>query len=304
MTSSRRIPVVAALALVLVAAQARGDDATELERAKSSYDAGRYSEGAERFKEILNPSAPNALHDPSAIERARAYYAACLIALGRTDEANVQIEKVIRTNPLYSPDPVVFPGKVVDRFIEVRGRLKGEIEDAFRAKAEVERAARDARLKAEREQRAYVETLQRLAAQESVVVRRSRWVALVPFGAGQFQNGQESLGYTFLVGESLLAAASITAGVIHMQLISDYARFQNTVDFADYDARRRTAQTVSVLAGGALAAVAVGGIVHAQLTFVPELRETRPRPIPKPPAMMPAVIPGARGLVVGLVGWF
>jgi tetratricopeptide (TPR) repeat protein len=304
MTSLRKIPIVSALALVLVAAQARGDDATELERAKASYDAGRYAEGVERFKEILNPKAPNALHDPAAIERARAYYAACLIALGRSDEADAEIEKVIRYNPLYSPDPVIFPGKVVDRFIEVRGRLKPVIEAKQRADAEAARAAREAREKAEREQRAYIETLQRLAAQESVVVRRSRWIAAVPFGAGQFQNGQENLGYAFLVSESLLAATSLTAGVIHMQLIADYAKYQNTVDFADYDARRQTSQTVSLLAGGALAAVAIGGIVHAELTFVPEVRETRPRPIPKPPAVTPTVIPGNRGLVVGLVGWF
>src|SRR5262245_26320509 len=100
MTRSRRIPAaVAAIALFLSAGIVRADDATELERGKTSYDAGRYAEGAERFKEILNPASPNALRSAVAVERARAYYAACLIALGRTDEANEQIEKLLRNNP-------------------------------------------------------------------------------------------------------------------------------------------------------------------------------------------------------------
>src|SRR5258708_250845 len=129
MPSSRQVPaVIVALAVLFVAGPSHADDATELERAKTSYDAGRYADGVERFKEILNPDSPSALHDPPAIERARAYYAACLIALGRIDEAYVEIEKVYRQNPTYTPDAVVFPGKVVDRFMDVKARFKGEIE--------------------------------------------------------------------------------------------------------------------------------------------------------------------------------
>src|SRR2546423_2417909 len=114
MTSSSWLrAVVVAIAVFGSARPAHADDATQLERAKTSYDAGRYAEGAERFKEILNPASASALHDPTAIERARAYYAACLIALGKNDEANAQIEKIFRNNPLYTPDPVAFPGKVI-----------------------------------------------------------------------------------------------------------------------------------------------------------------------------------------------
>src|SRR5687768_6684036 len=99
MTKSRRVLAMAlVLAVGFVARPSRADDATELERAKTSYDAGRYAEGVERFRDILNPESANALHDPAMTERARAYYAACLIALGRSDEADVEIEKLIRNN--------------------------------------------------------------------------------------------------------------------------------------------------------------------------------------------------------------
>jgi tetratricopeptide (TPR) repeat protein len=294
----RKIPaVLAAVAVLFFAGPALADDATELERAKTSYDAGRYAEGADRFKEILNPDSPNALKAPNAIERARAYYAACLIALGRTDEANQQIEKLLRNNPLYTPDPVIFPGKVTDRFIEVKSRLKGEIEDAFRVRA-------DARAKIEKDQRAYIANLQRLAGQESVVVRHSRWIAMVPFGAGQFQNGQDGLGYAFLVSEAILAGTSITAGVIHMQLISDYSRNRTQVDYDDFISRKNATFNISVYSTAALGVLAAAGIVQSQIVFVPESRETRPRPVPAPPPVMPTVGGGPSGFVLGLQGRF
>ena len=304
MTKLRSVSVfLVVLAVGLAAAPARADDATELERAKSSYDAGRYAEGVERFRDLLSPTAPNTLRDPTAIERARAYYAACLIALGRTEEADAEIEKIIRNNPTYSPDPVAFPSKVVDRFIEIKSRLKGEIEAAFRARAAAEAAAK---AKIERQQREYIETLQQLARTETVVTKNSRWVAMVPFGAGQFQNGQETLGYTFLIAESLLGVASVTTNIIHQSLIADYASEPaGSVDHPSFMSKLDTAYKVNVYTTGALALVALSGILHAQLTFVPEFRETRVRPLPPPPpTLMPKVGGGPSGFFLGLSGRF
>ena len=291
------------LAVSLAAAPARADDATELERAKSSYDAGRYAEGVDRLREILNPASPNALREPTAVERARAYLAACLIALGRAEEADAEIEKVIRNNPVFSPDPVTFPGKVVDRFIEIKSRLKGEIEAAFRARAAAEAAAK---AKVERQQREYIESLQQLARNETVVVRNSRWIAMVPFGAGQFQNGQEALGYTFLVAESALAIASITSNVIHQGLVWQYATNPpGTLDYEQFTSKRETAYDVNLYTTAALGLVALTGILHAQLTFVPEVRETRVRPLPPPPpSLTPKVGVGPSGFSLGLGGHF
>jgi tetratricopeptide (TPR) repeat protein len=303
MTKLRSVSILLVLfAVSLAAAPARADDASELERAKASYDAGRYAEAVERFREILNSASPNALREPTAIERARAYYAACLIALGRSDEADAEIEKVIRANPVFSPDPVAFPGKVVDRFIEIKSRLKGEIEAAFRARAAVEQAAK---AKAERQQREYIESLQRLASQETVLVRNSRWIAMVPFGAGQFQNGQQELGYTFLLAESALAVTSIASGVIHMNLVADYASHPGTADFDKFTSDRVTARDVNRYSAGALALVALVGIVHAQLTFIPEVQEMRQRPLPPPPpAVTPKVGMGPSGFFLGVGGRF
>jgi len=303
MTRSRKVPaVLVALALALIAAPSRADDATELERGKASYDAGRYAEGAERFKEILNPGSSNALRDPAVIERAQAYYAACLIALDRIVEANEQIEKIFRTNLRFVPDPAAFPSKVIDRFFAVQGKMKDQTLAG--------QQARDtAHEKEKKELQAYIATLQPLASQETVVVRHSRWIAALPFGVGQFQNGQDSLGYVFLVSEALLAGTSITTGVIYMQLQADFTKqqgHQGQIDFNDLNDRLHSTVTINQYATAALGVIAIAGIAHAQLTFVPELRETRARPIPMPktPAVLPTVSPGPTGLVLGIVGRF
>jgi tetratricopeptide (TPR) repeat protein len=311
MTKLRSVSILLVLLAVSVAAApARADDATELERAKASYDAGRYAEAVERFREILNPGSPNALHEPTAVDRARAYYAACLIALGRSDEADAEIEKLIRGNPVYSPDPVAFPGKVVDRFIEIKSRLKVEIEAAARARTAIEQAAK---AKTDRQQREYIETLQRLASEETVVVRHSRWIAMVPFGAGQFQNGQEGLGYGFLVLETALSAASIASYIVHTNLVADYvSKTSGTkdqpatgVDFDKFTSDRATARDINAYSTGALAIVALAGIIHAQATFVPEVQETHLRALPPPPPpVTPKVGVGPSGFFLGLAGRF
>jgi tetratricopeptide (TPR) repeat protein len=302
MTKLRSVSILAFLAVALATAPARADDATELERAKASYDAGRYAEGVDRFRDILNPAAPNALHEPTAIERARAYYAACLIALGRSEEADAEIEKIIRNNPVYSPDPVAFPGKVVDRFFEIKSRLKGEIEATFRARATAELAAK---AKAEKQQREYIEALQRLASQERVVVRHSRWIAMIPFGAGQFQNGQDSLGYGLFLAESALLLSTVVSDVIHDNLVANYDR--TSQDFEDYEAQRILARNINLYSFSALSIVGLAGIIHAQATFVPESVEFRTRPIPPPPpppTVAPKVGAGPAGFFLGLSGRF
>jgi tetratricopeptide (TPR) repeat protein len=302
MTKLRSVSILAFLAVALATAPARADDGTELERAKASYDAGRYAEGVDRFRDILNPAAPNALHEPTAIERARAYYAACLIALGKSEEADAEIEKIIRNNPVYSPDPVAFPGKVVDRFFEIKSRLKGEIEATFRARATAELAAK---AKAEKQQREYIEALQRLASQERDVIRHSRWIAMIPFGAGQFQNGQDGLGYGLLVAESALAVTSIASAVIHAQLVAEYNPSRD--DYESFVSKRDMAMDANWVSMTALGVVGLAGIIHAQATFVPESVEFRTRPIPPPPpppTVAPKVGAGPAGFFLGLSGRF
>lgn len=287
--------LVASLAL-LVSSEAFADGELELEQAKNSYDAGRYEEGVERFRAVLEDDGPDALQSREQIRQARAYFAACLIAVGQVSEADEQLELILRDDPAFRPDPVVFPGRLLDRFSAVRLRVQAEIEAKASAERRVEEEARRARLE-------YIRSLEQLAKEEVVVERHSRLVAALPFGAGQFQNGQTALGYTLLVTEALAAGASVVSYVLLQDVTRDAASAPDARRSSYNDDlrawRMRTNVSFAVFAG-----LAAGGILHAQLTFVPEVRKTRERPLPKPPTGLPiaAALPG--GAFVGWSGAF
>lgn len=282
-----------ALVCLAVSREARADDVTAIDSAINSFDTARWEECVERFKAVL---ASPTLRDVAQKNRARMYYAACLVSTKREKEADKQMEQIVRDDVLYVPDKVTFSTRVLDRFTETRVRLRDEI-----AEKEKERIAADlARRKAEEERKKKAEErvarLEALATEEISEKESSRWIALVPFGVGQFQNRQKPLGWVFLGAETALAATTITT-----QLLSSSIQSQSRQPNADREAARILNDRVVLanrLAFGALVAVAVGGIVHAQTTFVPSFRETKKRPLPDDLRVEPAVSRGGGTLSI------
>src|SRR5262249_26664585 len=144
--------------------------------------------------------------------------------------------------------------------------------------------AEEARRRADDERRR-VAMLEKLASEETLVVRNSRWIATVPFGVGQFQNRDYALGTIFLVTESLLAVTAITATALELRYLSESNGGSGFTERTKVDTANQgiqATQIISLSAAAALVLVAVGGIVEAHLAFVPEFRiGTRPREIPK-----------------------
>src|SRR5262245_50008728 len=48
-----------------------------------------------------------------------------------------------------------------------------------------------------------------------IAEKRSRMISFVPFGAGQFQNGDTGLGILFMASQALAAGSSIAFGAVH-----------------------------------------------------------------------------------------
>jgi hypothetical protein len=103
---------------------------------------------------------------------------------------------------------------------------------------------------------------------------RSRWIAAIPFGAGQFQNGDVALGITFAAGEAILASGSIATAVLVEQLGSTNiaARTRAPVDIGALNDRIADTTTANRVLFAAWAGLAVAGVIEAQVSFV------RPRP--------------------------
>jgi hypothetical protein len=128
---------------------------------------------------------------------------------------------------------------------------------------------------------------------------------MLPFGVGQFQNGQDALGYTLLVVEGALSVTSIASYMVRAGLIADSLSVPGPIDVPKFQSQVNTARDVNHYATGALAVVALAGMIHAQATFVPEVQETRLRPLPPPPpSVVPKVGAGPAGFFLGVSGRF
>lgn len=279
-----------------------------LARASMLFDSGRYDECVQRFHSLLDPTKEGHLKNESAIERSRVYLAACLTGLGRVDEADAVLEKAILANPLMSPpDSLAFPEVVIDRFLKTRQRLVGEIRRAEQARLdEARRQAEQARSREDSERRR-IEELEYLASQEIETYRNERWIACVPFGVGQFQNGDPALGWLFLGSELLLGGGVVGS------LVADRVFAAQDDPTASNDANRRasdargTAYDLLLLSSYGFLGVATLGVIEAQVSFVPEVRSVRSRTLPKrlrapePPAasLRPLLGPDLAGLAVG-----
>jgi hypothetical protein len=301
------------LSTLALAGAARADEQQAFELAKNPFDAGQFAEAHLRLSALLDPALPLCeaqssgrcrVADADLVERARALDAASLLALKREAEADALIAKILRQNPQYVPNAALFPQEVVDRFTVVRGQLRPELEAIAQQRAREELTRRMAGQKQRDAEEKWISELERLAGQETRVVPNSRWIAMVPFGVGQFQNGDTRLGVVFAAGEVILGAAALVTVAIVNKLAVDLFDPTLSIDKNATNARIRTVTVVNQITFAAWAAVTVAGIVQAQVGFVPEHSTTQARPVPPRPKVGPLAAPVPGGAVFGLAGTF
>ncbi|HVU03316.1 MAG TPA: hypothetical protein VHE30_16265 [Polyangiaceae bacterium] len=283
-------------------------------RATAFYEAGQYGECVSAFHTLFSDPVLAGELPFRSREQAHVYHAACLIAQGKTEEADDQFRAAIRESPQMAvPNAIVFPPPVIERFIIVRSEMLEEIRRSEEERAERQRlAAQRARERAEAERRRIAE-LERLASEETIVTHNRRWMASVPFGVGQFQNRDYTLGAVFLGSEALLVATALSAVSIELSLHAQAKggaglRDQGT-EVEQLNQNILTAHRVSLYATGAFILVLAGGILEANLSYVPEFRDgKRQRKVTLPSAgsltVAPEVTAERGGAELGIVGRF
>ena len=273
------------------------DVQSDLEKAHSAYVAHKYGEAEARLRALLD-SKKRPLTDPDSIADARMYLGAVLVAEGDKEEAGHIFEQLLLDKPDYQPDPLRVSLDAIDAFIDARARLRDRLA-ALQAEQVRKVQEEKAKVEAERQKAATrLAMLGELASTEIVTERHSRWVALVPFGVGQFQNGQDTLGWVFLSTEVLFGAASFGAAGVALyeqQQANEALQRNDLLEAPSYEQRAQIAAIYGDVFAGAFFAAAAAGIVHAQLTFVPEHVETRKRAIPAV-SLVPFAGPGVLGL--------
>jgi len=281
---ARALAAALALALLIAAAPAaRADDLEDFERARRAYADQSFPVAVQRFEALVGGETPALQSRPLVLE-SRKYLGAAYLFVGRRDAAERQFERLLADDPTYQIDPVAFPAEVITVFAAVRHRVEEARVVAEQARQRAEELARRREAQQIIRERERMSRLIDLAETERERQLNSRWVALIPFGVGQFQNRSSGAGVAFAVSEGVLAVASIVTYLLHESIRSDIAPLP--VGEAEPPERRdaRVAATglriANWVTSALFGAVVVGGIVDAQARFVPEFETTRRRPLP------------------------
>jgi len=291
-----------AVAIVTVAAEAGAqtvDEQTEFKKGRYAYAAKSYVDADALFRKMLDPKT-GTLHDKVLVNEARMYWGATLIATGRKEQAMEQFDALLASDPRYEPDPTVFPLEVGKVFIDAKALYQKRLIEAGEEAERIEKLKREKGEAAKKAQIERLRLLETLVMEEHLVDHHSRWVALLPFGVGQFQNGKNGLGTFFLSAESLMLAGGIVTVPIYLyQLGQVRAVYKGVTDqgvAAVYDERANEARYANLIFYGALAITAVAGVIEAQVSYVPDVSFVRSRKLPDLPGVSPDAKPPTTSL--------
>jgi len=216
-------PLLWVLALAMpavVRAQDAGDP--EVDALRASFEYGKYAEVLARAGARIDRGE---LAEEDLVELHKLAGLAAF-NLGRTEDATRHLRALLRLDPDYSLDPFVVPPPAVAFLDALKDDMSSELEflrqerrlRQEREKAEAERRERE-RMEAEMQRRRAEELASQLTVR--TVEKRNFLVNFVPFGAGQFQQGRNSLGIVFAATEGALAVTSIISFFAYESLFEE-----------------------------------------------------------------------------------
>jgi hypothetical protein len=246
--------------------------AEELQRGKNAFDRGEFQRAVEIVRPLLYPELH--LHSDNQIVLAHRILGVSYLFEKQQAAATGEFRKLLQLRPDYRFDPLLDPPEVVDFFNAVRKDYGAEL-----ARLEAKRK------EAELARRRYREECEKMLAGPTVVEKRvgrnSFAVSFLPFGAGQFQNGQSGKGWAFLTIESLLGAVSVGAFATNLAVyglrpqrscrydLGDAVCPPEAIDHTDEN-RSRWLTRVQVASGGLFLGTVAWGIIDAIYHYRPE----------------------------------
>ncbi len=246
---------LAALALLLCAflgiaiGSAHATPTEELEKARESFLAGDFEAAVGRFSALLYPTSR--LAEAASIAEAHLLLGVSYFETRQRKSAEREFEEALFLNSSLRLDANLFSADAIDFFETVRS----DIEKKAKAAAESEQLTR--------KQQAFDRALENFV----VLEKRRYFVNYLPFGAGQFQNGQTKKGIAFLSGETLTGGASV--GLWSYQVIK-YG-FRGRVP-RDEVSTVNTLQVLQIGSGAAFWALFAWGVADSLSNYQHEIK--------------------------------
>jgi tetratricopeptide (TPR) repeat protein len=229
--------------------------------AKNAYDAGEYETAVKRFSRLLAKQPDN---EPLLLEIHKYLGVSYLFIKDKTN-AEKQFLELLDKSPDFKLDPLVFPIDVIDFFTAIKRKNARRLQEFIKARTKIDEEKKKAA------QKARLREIERLRQNVYIQkeVQKSLWlVALLPFGAGQFQNGHKTKGVVFLTGELLLTTSAIVTFALHENLKKESEKPFNSSSerkkFENYEKSTRIANQISL---GALLVMSIVGIIDSAYHF-------------------------------------
>jgi hypothetical protein len=263
------VPLILPLLLLLQV----GSPSEEFDRGSIAFGRAEYARTIEILTPLLYPQPR--LESEGAIATAHRMLGVAHLFQRQNAQAAEEFRKLLQLRPDYRMDPLLDPPLVVDFFNNILKQQEAAIADLMRKRKEAEDEEA-------RRRRPPVIIERRL-------VRNSFALNFVPFGTGQFQNGQRGKGWFFLTTQSVLGAVSLGALTTNFALYGARPKIQCvpappgpnqpqgdndcSPGFVPTNAqdRSRFLLKVQMISGAAFFATAIWGVVDAVLHYREEV---------------------------------
>ena len=271
--------IAAAIAGVMLALSQRSPEeesrstADAMNQARTTFEYGDYPQASKLLSALIEVGRFDSL-----AMRAEAYrlLGLSLFYQGRKAEARNAFLEYLYIEPDAELDPFYVPPAAVAFFAQVKKEAEprlAPIREQKRAEQEAQRriAAEEAERRRQRELEAERKRLSEISPSiERRVVEHEFWVAMMPFGIGQFQNGDRKLGAFFATSMLISGAASAGSALLIEQMRDPTTgRFNNQAGSTQY----RTAQRLDIVkwvGAGVFYALWAASAIHAAINYKPE----------------------------------
>ena len=261
--------------------------ADAMNRARVTFEYGDYPQASKLLAALVEAGRFDSL-----AMRAEAYrlLGLALFYQGRKGEAYKAFLEYLYIEPDAELDPFYVPPAAVSFFAQVKKEAEprlAPLREQKRAEQEAQKriAAEEAERRRLRELEAERKRLSEISPSiERRVIEHEFWVAMMPFGIGQFQNGDRKLGAFFATSMLISGAASAGSALLIEQMRDpSTGHFNNQAGATQY----RTAQRLDIVkwvGAGVFYALWAASAIHAAINYKPEeqlpdrlLQEPAPR---------------------------
>ncbi len=254
---------------------------SDFRQAQEAYMRGQYAEVVGLLAPLIAGHTP-IIRDRIVLQEARKLLGAAFILTGDIENGrrifgelldSVMNNSSEREFADFALDPAQYPQVVLDEFDRLHGarleRLRAEREARQQAQREAAARRRAALL-------AVIEQAQTLEYEEE----RDPAIAFVPFGVGQFANGDEDLGLFFFLAEAVTFFSSWVLAATYAALSDELLPLDHSPSsFAAADLLNALV-AANWASAGSFVILAVAGIIEARVNFVSRRRVRRERELP------------------------